>query len=1245
MNKLRIIFLDQNTGNSISNVVVTLSVHLGVWSQDPEHPEGEKRTECRQLGVLASNHVGYLSLPIPENINNIGEILYYEASTAAGYTSDSISISPDQLDVVHPFVINKGNIQRPTLNPKLPSIPQPDILDWKLSPDSFGTSDIPIIGEDGCETLLPSNVSDRIFNFSQLIKTPNLPALIFSTSDEFNSARKSVKRGSLLNYEMSWIPINHGLGQVLYSLTLAPCESVNLAIIDWFRQDTLQRDELTSNSEAILHDQRRDRTIDEAVEAMVEEFQKGKSLLGGTAGVGGGGISGIFSVTGSHAIGIGRSQSEGERNTEASTIQNLSDRITQASNALRELRSTIVVQASQAERERIETRTVRNNNHSHSLTILYYEVVRHYCVATKLATKQDVFFVDFSSQLIDAFDETTVVANRIVLERYLLDPMLAEYFDAAERLLYNYEGVPEEVREPEVFNMTGIDVAVMTGDPGTNQDVSFRMQLADGFIWEKEIDPRGNSFEEDSLTSQRFTYVDDLPAVPPEEVQRVGIKYRTPGRNWRFSGLTVHFSDTEASSVRRLYDSSIDGSPLLPIPHLFTRDGEWWSGPIRFERVHDSFEDYSEQIAARAADRDLARQLFDHLTHNKHYYNKLIWLNEDPDARAVRLDQYFEDGRSLLDSIDNYIVGISGNYVAFPAGELVVHIPGPNSPIYPVERILSLPTRGAFAESKLSHCNASEKIDETRFWNWQESPCPADAPQISGISPGSRFQPSSGISPTVPSSSLGVEGAPEAPTPSGLSDVLALLKTPNIFRDMSGIDALGPLLGTLAEVAGKVEDRRLQENGETERERIKAEKEDSSEGGGSSESSSPSGSGTGRSGNGGSSGGSGGSGSPASPQPSAAREQLGESQVLRDTLNRGIDEGWMSEGEAGEQYRRYAQNLYSSGNEETATDATATSGTRYLPTRSGATLEQGRLLLSDFPVNGWNLTEDHIRGLNEFVHLLNNSVTYELLLIEGRASNTGPESETDVRPEGEGPGNIELSRLRANGVAQYLLGRDIINSSNYPPIRAHGSASPLILAEGEVDVNRSVMISYTYAVTLPTPDRIPVPTIPDPIVSRHWELALNLSGGAGHVISGWGASGELKNVETDEIYEVRFAVLGIGEGLASPGGAGIDDDDFVPFETYERIPAISFHRRYCRVSNASAGVAVIGGGVAFIHIPELTNEEITVYGLTMGTVGADISVGIVGIIWMQESSADRARAELREYNRRVEEYNRSIGGR
>jgi hypothetical protein len=55
--------------------------------------------------------------------------------------------------------------------------------------------------------------------------------------------------------------------------------------------------------------------------------------------------------------------------------QNIADSTHQAANAARNRRASVVREVSEAESERISTRTLTNYNHMHALSVQYYEVV------------------------------------------------------------------------------------------------------------------------------------------------------------------------------------------------------------------------------------------------------------------------------------------------------------------------------------------------------------------------------------------------------------------------------------------------------------------------------------------------------------------------------------------------------------------------------------------------------------------------------------------------------------------------------------------------------------------------------------------------------------------------------------------------------------------------------------------------------------------------------------------------------
>jgi hypothetical protein len=188
-------------------------------------------------------------------------------------------------------------------------------------------------------------------------------------------------------------------------------------------------------------------------------------------------------------------------------------------------------------------------------------------------------------------------------------------------------------------------------------------------------------------------------------------------------------------------------------------------------------------------------RLLDHLKDHASYYGRAVYFGRDGLQRATELDGVkLTDGSNVLEKIENRPVDMIGDYMAFPGTDsnwndtILSSLPPLGSDdIVLDERLVALPTRGVFAEAKLGHCNASELIDNTRFWDWQSSPIPHMAPEIApitGVTPQPQQQ-NLAASP-LPSSIVNIVNPPNAPDPTGMSAALNLLATPNIFRDMSG---------------------------------------------------------------------------------------------------------------------------------------------------------------------------------------------------------------------------------------------------------------------------------------------------------------------------------------------------------------------------------------------------------------------------------------------------------------------------
>jgi hypothetical protein len=218
-------------------------------------------------------------------------------------------------------------------------------------------------------------------------------------------------------------------------------------------------------------------------------------------------------------------------------------------------------------------------------------------------------------------------------------------------------------------------------------------------------------------------------------------------------------------------------------------------------------------------------RLIAHLNSNKAYYYRQIWMAEEPSTRAARLASvtisFAGANLPLFNIVENRVLDVLGSQLVMPLDPglfdgsspllrrpLRLRLP----PIEPArrEQLISLPTRGVFAEAKLGHCNASEVIDNTRFWDWKSSPIPDQAPAITGVAPVTP-SPAPTLTPTAfPSSLVALQAPPAEPDPIGLRAALDVLKTPGIFNNMSGIQQLQSLLSSLTDAAVKAQGLGLQ---------------------------------------------------------------------------------------------------------------------------------------------------------------------------------------------------------------------------------------------------------------------------------------------------------------------------------------------------------------------------------------------------------------------------------------------------
>jgi hypothetical protein len=801
------------------------------------------------LAILESDRRGYLSVKLGDIVNDerLSQIWLYP------YNSPDLGV--DAFPVIDaktgPALVTLMLPQEriPILygGTRFPSIPDPDVDDWRISPGSFSIDEPLVLGEPGCEEMLHSREAERSFRFVQLVRDGN-DSEIFDQAPfpdpELGDVPKhiTVRRGAMLEYEITWTPLGHGLGRVVYSLPLAPCESVKVAVIDWGRQDEVARYEDMSVSEQFQHNQRRDRTIEEIVHVSLTEKQRGGSFMAGL----GAAISGSFgawSVGGTGSHGGAFSATRGSRRLAADTTQKLVDSMAQNASALRRLNSTVVVQASQAEQEVLQTRTVANHNHCHALNILYYEVVRHYLVAVRLINKQDVVFVKYGA--INAFQPNnspeftveTALRYRRILEMALLDESLSPCFDAIENLFCEQQAFGRRPLDIPVedYELETIEARFTTGaealESSTSGEHFVRARLVTAepasrtipllregeYVWGRR-EHGGTPVEPGKLGGYSKEEAGEAGATPAFGANQEDIFTLRPSDPIRWANIDaimveasgplelahLQMRTRHGDHIWTMFDGEVADAHRVeePLPEGWLALSNCWIFPVT------ELGPATPEDTLSSDEYCCIQRLLNHLNDNKVYYSRILWLTQDPEERAKFFEPYAfshpegEEVGRLTDFIENRIVGVSGNYVAFPltvtvfANELNTEVEKES------ERVITLPTRGVFAESKLSHCNACEVRDVTRYWDWTESPCPEEPPEISAIEPGGRAGEIPETKPSsLPSPIINIVSPGSAPEPGGLASALELLATSDIFRDMSASEELSGLLQELAKGA------------------------------------------------------------------------------------------------------------------------------------------------------------------------------------------------------------------------------------------------------------------------------------------------------------------------------------------------------------------------------------------------------------------------------------------------------------
>jgi hypothetical protein len=551
------------------------------------------------------------------------------------------------------------------------------------------------------------------------------------------------------------------------------------------------------------------------------------------------------------------STSTGSRDLAASMSQQVMDATHQAASSVRNRRASIVKEISESEHESTSTRILANYNHMHALTVQYYEVVELYRVLVGLHEVERCLFVPM--KLVD-FDDRTVARYQSALAAAALTRRALELLTTdfgMVRLSAAHAMRPPIVRGllTAVSALRAVTrmAPVTTATPAVPADPAAPAPPAPTPP-PPQPDPTPpaipDSWDLDEIrraariTASPVLKSDSDSLLLPRESQLEGVSGAFQGAAPLVTLIGVRLRsgggvDLTRTSIGWRVPSDVSLDELQEIS-VTTGDGARATGTLTLELSYRGayfpvtmpidVAPNTTAAVARTGDSESGPELVEHLRANKLYYNQAIWRSFDASTVALLLSKFTFEGLPVADLIDPRPLQMAGNYLVFRMPGFVSRVglaathdgDDANTPEAAArrawrdwlvargltfgresvqEQLVPVPTGGVFAEAVLGRSNSAEKLDATRFWNWQDSPIPLQPPEIAAINMQSRAQPVDVTPGQLGQPVLNIVNPTSLPDPTGLGPMLGALQNGNMFRDMSGLAATIGLATSTASTA------------------------------------------------------------------------------------------------------------------------------------------------------------------------------------------------------------------------------------------------------------------------------------------------------------------------------------------------------------------------------------------------------------------------------------------------------------
>ncbi|MBD1261992.1 hypothetical protein HZY62_15425 [Maribacter polysiphoniae] len=673
---------------------------------------------------------------------------------------------------------------------------------------------------------------------------------VLDWEDDTPAQAASLSYGHILEYRVRWRNNGYSLGNVLYSLPLAPRQTKQIVTVTSEITDSARRIESTTASEEIAQGTTREYGYTDAVQAGLSEWSKGgsKSKQTGVAG-GFGAVLGPVVLGGGASHGTAQSSSwqEGGRNVSAIEQQSLRDAIRQYGESVRKLETVVIQEQTQEETTQAVSEVVRNPNYCHTLTIVYHEILRHLRVDTEVVGARECIFVPLP---IKPFTINRMIRWRDSLTNVLMRPRLRWVMPYLEDVRDNFQN-----SEIAANRRADQPVTYISGSIYLRMAVDRPLDPEDENVFEKarwialypfvnrpirEIFDRLNRNKDQK---DQIFQSDYAPSVARKWIDKIIIKIN--------GGATLDGVDMTMASKYRYGQSfrvdftcvptvSLTRANLTNLKIVGDADYPLTIGSIaNVERVSIRYttNDFSRNVSSNKSAMDLidvdtgnvdtegadvslplndwekkhqrdiistqVELLKKHLNEHLEHYHKHLWWNMDRDKLYMLLDTIYavseEDGRSVASVVERNPIAVMGNNLVYKvAGGAHLKINGHDTAQalneYYVDSVpsgepirVSLPTAGVYAQALLDDCEACEEHFGSTEWILDDK-----EQELASLDPSmlsSRRSVIPDLTPSqMPASIINLQNAPNVPAPSGLSGTLDAITKAGVFGDMAGLE-------------------------------------------------------------------------------------------------------------------------------------------------------------------------------------------------------------------------------------------------------------------------------------------------------------------------------------------------------------------------------------------------------------------------------------------------------------------------